>query len=369
MKIGILSFHNANNFGAVLQNYALQTWLKMNGHEVETIDYHCENLEKAYRNKPKIGKEMTKTEIWKSILVWCMNIYGLMRANRRFDAFRNQNINLSTATTRKDLEQLCRSYDIIICGSDQVWNESIVGNDYDVYSLAFYTNAYKASYAASVGSLPISETLLRNISQLDYITVRERSVSEFLGKEGIKNRIAIDPVFLLDSGNWEKTRKKTICEKKNYVLIYCVEGANLDKCITISERIKKNRRVIAINPIGLKMITSKIRCCNYAGPKEFLSYIYNADCIVTSSFHAVAFSLIFEKQFWVIPHKQTGQRVKDLLQDLRLENRILDLSDIDKIENEKRIDYNLVNKRIKKKISESEECLQQISIKGNMIDE
>ena len=109
MKIGILSFHNANNFGAVLQNYALQTWLKMNGHEVETIDYHCENLEKAYRNKPKIGKEMTKTEIWKSILVWCMNIYGLMRANRRFDAFRNQNINLSTATTRKDLHSRCGS--------------------------------------------------------------------------------------------------------------------------------------------------------------------------------------------------------------------------------------------------------------------
>ena len=340
-KIGILSFHRANNYGAVLQNFALQRSIKHLGYTAETIDYRSEKIEQQY--KASIFPENKKL---KSFISNCLNYRKTIIRNRKFDAFREHNIQMSQAAHIDDLDEITVPYDVVICGSDQVWNETITGpENEDVYTLAFLNGKAKAAYAASAGNVKsISKNMLTNIKNLDLITVREQSLAEPLEQNCGKDvSVVCDPVFLIDEAEWLKMITPKKC---NTLFLYFVDGVRDETC-KIAKYISKKRKLEIVFPIRINPVTLGMRTCIYDhGPLEFVADIAHADFVVASSFHAVAFSIILHKRIVALLHQDTGSRVKDLISKLHLESRIVtDREDFIRRENDlSTIDYTEADK-------------------------
>lgn len=348
MKIGILTFHRANNYGAVLQNYALQNILNMNGFNAITVDYRSHSIEKNYH----INKIESSGNLFHRIIGTLLNFYKYSQLKERqeaFETFRNTMLTMSKSVNNKDIEQLENYLDVFICGSDQVWNENIMSSeDRDVYSLSFVKHKYKASYAASAGKARnLSNELIYRISQLNYVTVREKTLSTFLREMGILSNIVCDPVFLITGSEWQKMIKERSVQRYNkpYLFLYYVDSHRKETC-KAARYIAKKRKLKVIYPTAKSKDTLTIGKCVYRdGPLEFASDLANAKFVVASSFHAVAFSIIFHKEFIVILHETTGERVIDLLERLGLQERIIkSLEDLkNRIESFRPINYKKID--------------------------
>ena len=319
-KVGIVTFHRADNYGAVLQNYALQKavgdWCN-----IETVDYRCDILEKPYLTPPFSEKS---SGIVKKILNhtrYLFNIKRFYRLRNGFDEFRKKYLKTSREYNQRDLINNSNDFDVYIIGSDQVWNDKITNADL-VYSLGFQTRAKKASYAASAGSIQmISKQTLDNISNLDYISVREKDLQEYIIST-LKKRVSlvVDPVFLISKEEWENIISKPK-RKDKFVFTYSVSEMTED-VIKIAKHIARQDNVkIYHMDHSLKYGTRGI--CKYgATPLEFIEYIRDAKIVIASSFHAVAFSIIFGKKFIAIPTKKTASRIESLLQIVGVEENM-----------------------------------------------
>lgn len=294
-KVLITTFNRARNYGALLQSFALQEYIKKQSIAVKHLD-------------------RMKTEGSFSIKLFLKNILEY-RANKRFKSFQNQYI---TYTTRKysynELYALNKEYTHFISGSDQVWNckHGMVPE----FFLSFVSgNNVRISYAASIGLSNIPEEykvdFINAVDKFSYISCREKTSAEIVQNLiGRQVEFVLDPVFLLSSREWEGIMKKP--KIKNYIFVYGFDISEKMKTYILElKRITGLPIVSVFNISGLKV--DKILYQNI-GPVEFLGYIYGASYVVSSSFHCVAFSLIFEKRLLVFHHKITGVRTRDLLE-------------------------------------------------------
>ena len=241
--------------------------------------------------------------------------------------------------------------DIFFAGSDQIWN-SFFNNGKDP---AFYLDfaplgTVKASYAASFATENIVTELKPQIkewlSNMDYISVRESSGLNILNDLGIQEAVQVlDPVFLLPKEKWESIIEYT-AENDSYILLY-----DFDK----NEQLGLAARELA-HKNGWKVYSYLDnpycdRCFKNAGPRAFLGLIKNAEMVISNSFHATAFSLIFEKNFWVINRKEAiNTRMRDLVESIDLGNRLVsNVFDI----NFESVDFSMIKELLKKKIDES----------------
>ncbi|WP_125710947.1 polysaccharide pyruvyl transferase family protein [Lacticaseibacillus porcinae] len=324
-KIEVLTFTNADNYGAVLQNMGLiQTLKQIPDVEVETLDYHTQNIESPYLFHPfQVG---TKNPIKFSIRVAKNFIFARRFRSRSesFKAFRTEKLQLSVPYTDSKLKKVPPRADLFVVGSDQVWNSAIVGhNSQRIYSLGFVTNAKKISYAASSGdSRFISQETINELRKYDFVSVRERELEHYLEQNNVENiRRDVDPVFLVDEQEWRKFSDVQVNIPNHYIFVYSV-GPMMKKIASIADELSlrtgfpiiyvdfhEKHRARAFNRFG-------------ASPAEFVNYIRNADYVLASSFHAVAFSVIFRKKFLAIPHVTTGARIIDILESLNLSSRI-----------------------------------------------
>ena len=305
-KVGILTFHRADNLGAVLQAYALQdTLINECGVQAEIIDYKCEEVEKT--------KTVSKSASFKGkIKVLSKKIYYRIKS-KGLKRFRKQKLKISgNIFNRTNINNCVNDYDIFISGSDQVWNLECSGNDM-TYFLDFAPESkVKASYAASIGTYKYTNeeqnhihTLLNGFSA---VSVRENTAKLFLENIGISDvAVMPDPVFLLDVYQWKKVMSKRLCRKK-YMLVYLIqEDVNV---IESAEAYAKKH--------GLKIINNKksIEFILHNSPAEFLSFIYNSECVFTNSFHGTALSLIFSKPLCADIELKNGginNRINELL--------------------------------------------------------
>ena len=324
-RIGIITFHNADNYGAVLQNYALQREIEKMQYSVETIDYHCEEIEKGYRlwtpfEEKKINKIL-------HIIFWrILNFPGMVLHRYRFGKFRKNKLNMSSACNASNIGDFSNYYDVCITGSDQVWNINLMSANKDAYSLAF-VKGKKASYAASAGTDSITDQdLLCNIKKLDYVTVREKSLQYFLQKQDINAGLVCDPVFFLTKEEWSALTKRR--EKKGHIFAYFL-GSNRDKICDIACYISKEENLKIKSVVKISRHTFRLGKSSFGdGPAEFVEDIANAKYVVASSFHAIVFSIIFEREFITILDTVASSRVRDLLEYLMLSDRIVtDLDD------------------------------------------
>lgn len=351
MKIGVMTFFRVNNFGAVLQAWALQKVLMKEGYLVETIDYECTYLEKPYRLRNI--KE-------RGILSYCMSLFGYLTRvprKKKFNEFIRGNLQLSETYYSSNIEKANDNYDFFIAGSDQIWNISATNCDV-AYFLNFVTDSRKkGTYAASFGKdtfdKKIKQTVEKYLLDFRYLYVRENSARQMLDSLTKRNSdVVLDPTMLLDREAYEQLFVP-IKQDRKYVLVY---QQNITKsAIECASRIaKKNKlEVICIPfPIG-KIVLAKCKT-NYS-PGEWLWLIDNAECVVTDSFHGMVFSIIFNKSFYLaVPQvgKTISGRMTELLGMLSLEDRI-----ISETMNEDEIDYGRINTLIEKKRKESRKKL------------
>lgn len=299
-KVGIMTFHRADNLGAVLQAYALQHVLTNTFHvQAEIVDYRC----------PGIEEDRKKSSGLKALALRCY--YAVKHG--AFERFRNRYLCLSPAYTPNTIEQCGAMYDAFITGSDQVWNYKCSDGD-DAYFLSFVAPGKKKySYAASIGRYhfpeqkqPHVKALLQDFSR---ISVREASAQQELQKLGIENTtVCADPVVLLSKQQWMQIMPGRRYRGK-YVFVYLIME---------SESVLRAAREYA-REHGCKVICNKTspEFILRGSPADFLSWIYHAECVFTNSFHGTSFALILGKPLAAdtyYPDGKVNGRVKEMLE-------------------------------------------------------
>lgn len=339
-EIAIISFHSADNYGAVLQNYALQKGINELGHKAITINYQCDEINRIYK-KPKKSDKLRR-------LLWdLLNTHYWKERHERFSQFRDNYLTLSEECTADSVSRFADCYDVYITGSDQVLNYDLIRDaNIDAYGLAFVTQRPKFAYAASAGSGEIeNEHILNLIKTFDGVTVREKSLQFFLSTQSVQADVACDPVFLLEKNQWLQLVRPT--KRKNFIFLYYLDS-NQELAKAVAEKVSHENAKQICCPLKIDRHSCTYRYQAYGdGPLEFLSDIYYSDMVVASSFHATALAIIFEREFIAIPHKKTGNRVVDLLESLGLSDRIVeDECDLEKVNLLSPIDYEDVREKM-----------------------
>lgn len=340
MKIKTITCHNVYNYGASLQAFALQYYLQQQGHDVEIINYRPWYNRDGYDlfAVPEVSwtyKITRRCSILRYIAAPIRNRHLLWTYGRKeaFDKFTGKMLR-TTAVLYPDIDTLRSNppdADVYIAGSDQIWNPDMQ-NGWDP---AFYLDFGKSSirrlsYAASFGIdniKPESKDFIRtNLSKFEAIAVREKTGLSILNDLGFTNsEQVLDPVFLLTSEQWRKVvisqAKKYNLKSGEYILLY--DFINDDKVRDFVKLCSKvtGLPIIAIN--DLRRNSCAKRNINNAGPLEFVSLISNAAVVVSNSFHATAFSCIFDKDFYTFPlsTQRNSSRMTDLLSSLGVMER------------------------------------------------
>ncbi len=314
-QIGILTFHDSDNYGAVLQAYALQSYIYNNiSSNVEILDYR-KNLNA--NNVSSIFKGATHNPIKNVIL----NLLHFLQRNElkaiheKFESFRNDYLKLSSKTyASEDDLRYCETKDYYITGSDQVFNPRLP--DYRAYYLDFVNGrgkkvAYAPSFGISTFSDDVTKQIMPLLTDFDAVSCREDTGAKYLAKIlGTYIPVVFDPVFLLSKEEWTKVAITPSEEK--YLLVYCLSKGQSGKIDKLAKQIAKeeNLKVITIGSTGVFSLKERI----VVGPREFVGYINKADFVLTDSFHGTSFSLIFGKRHLsFIANKAKGTRIETIM--------------------------------------------------------
>ena len=353
MKIGIATFHWSQNYGALLQTYALKTRLTELGHEVYVID-----------KRPNRKKNESFSSKIKDAILRVMHPFDRgneYKQKSKLEYFRNNYLSL---VKEGDIPKL----DAIVCGSDQIWNPKLTGGKYDplYFGVSNQVDAQKRiAYAASIGEATIPENEIREfeslVSRMDAISVREKSIVDLVQK-CTKNKVynVVDPTLLLQRDDYSKLINDSTAWKQPYVLIYQnTYDENLYKmAFHIAKR--KNLKVIEIARKRYRPI-SKCKVILDGGVEDFLNMYKNAAYVVTNTFHGTVFAIEFGREFVSIPLKGRESRVETLSEITGLQDRLLSgysENSFDEILT-KEIDYNDVYERLARCRQSSEDFLTQ----------
>lgn len=348
--IATLTFHRAMNYGAVLQAVALQKSINRIGYDCEILDYDNREISSCY--------DLIKPRGIRSFIKSFLSISSTYKKNTGFNNFLQKYSKLSRQVKKSDLVNASKNYYKTVTGSDQVWNYELTGND-STYFLDFVDiQEKKVSYAASFGISVIpdewQEEYKRNISSIGYISTREKTGADIV--ESLCHRevqVVLDPVFLPDISFWQSMVK---ADNKKYIFMYMPTPECIEYAKKLSQYTGMEIYHIAYSKSILHPEKNIGKCILSASPDEFISLLYNAEYVVTGSFHATSFSIIFNKTFFVNTLKVRGSRITDLLEMTGLKNRMFKF-DGDEVQGE--IDWKSVNEIIDKKREESIKWLKE----------
>lgn len=351
MKIGILTYHRAENYGGNLQAYALKSYLKNKGHIVKFIDYWPDYHAKHYYylNPYDLKKRNRKGQIM-YILYTLFSLPWLIKRRYNFRKFIKEYLGiLGSPVFRLNDESCEEEYDAVIYGSDQIWRRqnfpAFEGYDNWYFGSDHIVCKVKIAYAASIGTLnrtkdtvAFFQEQLKNFSAL---SVREEEVKFWLEEQGYRPRLVSDPVFLLKKGDWLRLCKASHLSTGKYILFYNLLGT--------PESLSFAKRVAEIHNCEIRELTKNRdlhidnkRYINSASVGEFLSLIANAEVIIGNSFHGVAFSILLEKEFYAVGMRHLSARVESLLSILNISERYIKDDGIVSLP----IDYYAVNEQI-----------------------
>jgi hypothetical protein len=363
-KIGIVTFHNVENYGAALQVYSLSKWLSDNGADVEVINYNPDFLPpKCIRVLPNITHI---TSFRKYIRIIENNLLKKIRQHQ-FSLFRKKNLKMTAPFNEATFFRNSKKYDLAISGSDQVWNPEITGGKYDdIYFLSTINANKKISYAASFGSMQGIKNdpdLISKIQNLNKVSLREENMCDLLEKTtGKIAECVVDPVLLYRGGIF--LRKKIKGNKKKYLLVYQLSKDN--DLIKISSEIASSLG-LKIKVVSTSAILRKILDFRYPhtlpGIEKFVDLFKEASFVITNSFHGTILSVKYNKQFISVGLKgnvaDRNIRMTSFLDKIGLADRFLPKSDSIEIRKltEEKINYRLTNKIVDDLILHSENYL------------
>lgn len=346
MKIGILTFHRSQNYGALLQALGLQQFVENLGHDVSFVDYW-----------PEYHNEMYKHFSWKAFnhrslkgkakyLATTIGTFArLSFRHKNTRRFISENLHISKAPY----------YDLVIYGSDQIWRKQRRPG-FDWYNPVYFgegevNTSHKIAYAASMGIIDVKgekdrDFLSRSFKNFDAISVREADLQEFISKDiGLDFKQVLDPVFLLTKEQWQQKTNAKYLPNGKYILYYRLQD------ITITDDIVS--RVVEQTGLPVIELRGYIPLMHYgkryrftADAQEMISLINGAEYVVTSAFHGVAMSVSLEKNFFYASEKSQSNRVQSLLQQIGLTDRIIKDGELNKVDVQRTIDYSKVNQTL-----------------------
>lgn len=348
MKIGILTFHCAHNYGAVLQCYATQEFLHSKGYDVEIINYRPEYLLHPYQLFDKTRfKANNLIHFIKKIIIELIIFRIRYKRWKGFEKFINNRLNIGNVVTKKTLPSDCDAY---IIGSDQVWSPRITRGFDPIYFANFpFEKEEKKyiSYAASMEAKSLDETQIefykKNLNNFDALSVRENVLLQLLQPLTSKNiEHVLDPVLMTPTQVWDNIpSNKTNTEK--YVVVYQVRSN--PNTMRIARHIA-NQLGLEVMEISTWLQLPTKGMIQNATPEEFINIIRNAACVVTTSFHGTAFSVVFNRPFYTVKlNDGKDSRSTSLLESLNLNERLIEI-DSSPIFTE--IDYSFANQTLDK---------------------
>ena len=359
MKVGIITFHRALNYGALLQAFALRYSLSKLGAEAQILDYRNPIMEDMY-SYPSLSQRKNIRDKIKFL------IQGKSEIKRRakFENYRNKYLNLSDELhTEEDMKLVSDKCDKFITGSDQVWNYGAHNFDKNYFLEFVNERTKKYSYAASFGLSSLPKDYIAEyksvLSDFAMCSVREKQGLEILSTLGIEHRrMDLDPTMLLTKEDWLSQFNISVNPKQKYIFAYYFELTDTLRSY-IEQLAKKTECTVMFvgNPLKAPF-RCKCKALKAADPIDFVNAVANAEYVVTNSFHGTVFSLIFNKKFYVELLKtdsKVNSRIENILRTFSLENRLIDAP---KIEGD--IDWNLVNSQIAEMRKESLDYLKEI---------
>lgn len=352
MKIIISTlFNQYNNFGTVLQSIALKKYIEDKGYNVETVNY-----------SPVVYKYGI-TGVKSFIMRWGANLLFAPQFFIRSMRFSNfistyNTLTLIKYSSKQTLFENPPKADVYISGSDQIWNPRYPSGLDDTFYLKYVDSQNKMSFASSTGTSDLSkeeyESLIEKISAFKFVSVREKDTKDKLIKAGRKDTVHVcDPVALLTKEQYRNMT--TFKPKKGYILVYAInKDPLLEKVVTSLAEITK-LKVIVIGGFSKKCDSDIFM--RAAGPNEFLGLMDNASYVVTSSFHGLMFSLIFEKQFIIIEPAINKLRLQSITEITNTNERMVKNVDTLKQLVNNPIDYSNVSSLFRSFVDESKNYL------------
>ena len=368
MKIGIVTLPLHINFGGYLQNYALQEVLRLLGHEPLTLNQ---------RPRKKSVKERYLLVILANIITILLTLAG-KRGNRRYCYIHDNSLrpvlwkdslfffdkyvtHTEPLDPNKEFDNVCKKYELsaLIAGSDQVWRPRYVESLATNY-LAFENNSAikKISYAASFGTdqweYDEKETNLckKYISDFSLVTVREKSAVEMCSTHfGVESYQVLDPTLLLEKEDYIKiVEAEKEPKSEGNLFCYILDKSPAKTNLINNVALEKGLNTFYVN-IGessnyysRSYILSHINLFKNPPITKWIRGFMDADMVIADSFHAVAFSIIFNKPFWVIGNKERGlSRFYSILQMFHLENRLIDENSVCTVNWREPINWDEVN--------------------------
>lgn len=347
MKIGIVTSNASflDNYGAVLQAYALSRQLTNWGHDTEIINYRYSTGQQIVEADSKIDRSLyarIQYVISGNVSLHQKVLYRASRKKRekQTEMFRNfvrdrLPINLEKSVTYNDLCRDRLNYDCLICGSDQVWNPLIHANRNDPgFFLRFGDEdckriAYAPSFGVSVLPNEAKADLRILTDSFNALSVREKSGSEIMREVcGREVPVVLDPTMMADTSIWDTIDKMPPDIPKDYLLVYRFGKMEyMEKQIQHIAR-KLNLPVLEI-PVSIESYGKGTKLLFGVGPEEFITLIRNARAVLTDSFHATVFSILNHTQFYTFLRQGRNEknnmnsRMENLLEMLDLGNRLI----------------------------------------------
>lgn len=348
-KIGIITFNNAINYGAILQAHATQMIVDKLGYSAYLFTYKFDNNELPFPFVSRNIKTTISNLLFYKLRKTQMEAFKDYRKKMKFYKYKIENV--------EDLEKAKDDFDCLLIGSDQVWNPEL-GHDLSITLLDFYKNGpAKISYASSFGisQLPneVESRFSAALSNFKYLSVRELQGADILSE--LLDRavpVVLDPSMLLSSKEWD-VYNEDYYFRKPYILLYDMHHSK--SLIEATRRYSELYDVDVLVISRIKLKNPRFKTLYGVTPGNFLSLIKNANFIFTDSFHGTAFSIIYNKEFLTNVSSKNGEklgsRIVSLLDTLNLKDRYVEekfnLGDITKIQ------YDEVNKIMKQLKDES----------------
>ena len=369
MKIGIITFHNVTNYGAMLQALASQENLKKFGYKAEIINYAPIDVTSIYQPfslyKYKKWWKKSKTLALRSVASDTVYFRSINRKNQAFSDFGSRYYNLSEKSykTKEEIKADEPQYDVCFTGSDQVWNPDITYGFDSTYFLDFgKENMVRASYAASIGRDSYSEKEQNQLKELlkkfDSISMREETAAEIIAPfSPVQPCVAIDPTLLLNAQDWKKLFNISDEPKEEYIFVYTLmDNSELNKYVEILSE-KTGLPVVTFN--RRKVYKNEKETFPTADPEKFVELIANARYVVTNSFHGTAFSVNFSKDFVTFKSPTRNSRITDFLGKLGIPERAVAQSDEGLLELPQ-IDYSVVHEKLQKERDKANDYIKSV---------
>ena len=368
MHIGIITWFSYENYGTKLQAFALQKYLKELGNDVEIINF---TPPETYMLKEKTSSlwDKIKNQPKKYKTKYILQKYNdeIRSRYKKMDGFIDNNCNLTIKADNDDIYvDVCNSFDLLICGSDQIWNPNL----YHKYYFADFEKIKtpKISYAPSLGvnkiNSEVEPNLKRSLEKFSFVTVREDTGANLL-RNIIKKDIPVvlDPTLLLSKNTWIKYTNNDFLSLDDYVLCYFLSD-NKNHWKAASRFAKSHNLQLIIIPQEAESYEKNCKICPEAGVEDFLGLILNATYVITDSFHGTVFSLIFQKQFYTFErfkenkYSSQNSRIRNLLEKVSLNSRLIEFNQ-KIIDDKNNINYKIIDLKLKENVERSKEELNR----------